>query len=208
MGTNYDLINNAQWQAIARDIESVSSNWSNGSSSGFNAINRGHSDTSPNASLSAASDSFPCYETGNTNCATNSHSDFTQKRTHTLSNGEVIWDIAGNVWEWVKDNNSSIQAPNDYIAIETGWDSTSPGWPMQSDKLNFGPAGDYTSKNAGEFGGLGYGFLDSNSGVVIRGGSFQDGTHSGAFAANLFLTNGPTYSGPELGFRCVATGGS
>ena len=26
-----------------------------------------------------------------------------QKRTHPLSNGEVIWDIAGNVWEWTSD---------------------------------------------------------------------------------------------------------
>ena len=26
------------------------------------------------------------------------------KRTHTLSNGEVIWDMAGNVWEWTSDD--------------------------------------------------------------------------------------------------------
>ena len=29
-----------------------------------------------------------------------------QSRTHTLSNGEIIWDVSGNVWEWVKDDNS------------------------------------------------------------------------------------------------------
>ena len=29
-----------------------------------------------------------------------------QRRTHFFSNGEVIWDVSGNAWEWVKDDNS------------------------------------------------------------------------------------------------------
>ena len=30
-----------------------------------------------------------------------------ERRTHTLSNGEVIWDVAGNAWEWVKDDSNN-----------------------------------------------------------------------------------------------------
>src|SRR5690606_29006040 len=65
IGTEYDLISNAQWQAIARDIELAQSggvflNWSNGSTAGANALNRGHSDNSPNNALAASTDDDPC----------------------------------------------------------------------------------------------------------------------------------------------------
>ena len=36
-----------------------------------------------------------------------------QRRTHTLSNGEVIWDVSGNAWEWVKDDNSDSDSDAD-----------------------------------------------------------------------------------------------
>ena len=38
--------------------------------------------------------------------------DHEAKRTHHLSNGEVIWDVAGNVWEWVIDDNVNDYGDN------------------------------------------------------------------------------------------------
>ena len=118
----------------------------------------------------------------------------------------MIWDFSGNVYEWVKDNSVAAQAPDGFIALESGWDNTSQGWPGQSDKLNFGPAGNYTSKNSGEHGGLGYGLLNYSSGAVVRGAGWSYGANAGVFAASL----GPnaTHSAVTIGFRCVATGGS
>ncbi|NBX77701.1 MAG: hypothetical protein EBQ92_14225, partial [Proteobacteria bacterium] len=199
LGAKYDLISNAQWQAMAREIETAQSpagtylNWSNNSTSGTNAINRGQSDNSPGNTLAASTDNDPCSGTGNSNCATNSHSAFTQKRTHTLDSGEIIWDVAGNVWEWVKENNTSAQAPNGYVSLASSWDAT--------DKLNYGPEGTYSSKNSGEYGGLGYGWLNYSVGAVLRGGAWNSEEESGVFAAGLGY--GPTARLVNLGFRCV-----
>ena len=200
LGAKYDLISNAQWQAMAREIETAQSpagtylNWSNNSTSGANAINRGHSDNSPGNALAASTDNDPCSGTGNTNCATNSSSDFTQKQTHTLKSGEIICDVAGNVWEWVTGNNTAAQAPDGYISLQSSWDAT--------DKLNYGPEGTYTSKNSGEYGGLGYGLLNHSGGAVLRGGYWiNDGAVSGVFTA--VLDHGPSFTYGGLGFRCV-----
>ena len=85
------LLSNDQWMTIATNIANQASNWS-GSSVGSGALNRGHSDGS---SALAATGSHGAWSTNH--------------RTHTLSNGEVIWDMAGNVWEWtsyvISDNN-------------------------------------------------------------------------------------------------------
>jgi formylglycine-generating enzyme required for sulfatase activity len=166
----YDLISNAQWQAVAREIElaqtaGVYLNWSSGSTSGANALNRGHSDSGPGNSLAASLDSDPCFGTGQVSCANNTNADFTQKRTHALASGEVIWDVAGNVYEWVKQDIAAgppYEGGNNFVSQQ----------PWTSD-LNhpemWGPFGNYTAKNSGEYGGLGYGSLGFSAGAVIRG---------------------------------------
>jgi hypothetical protein len=207
LGAGYDLISNSQWQAVAREIELAQSagtylNWSNGSVAGANALNRGHSDDAPSNSLSASIDSDPCFGTGQTNCANNANLDFQQKRTHTLFTGEVIWDVAGNVYEWVKldiPGGPPFEGGSNYISQQP-W-TTGLNHPEM-----WGPFGNYVSKNSGEYGGLGWGNLSSISpGGVYRGGSwfyniFLPATSSGVFGANL---EDLVWSSIYLGFRCV-----
>ncbi|MBI4404143.1 MAG: hypothetical protein HY537_08280 [Deltaproteobacteria bacterium] len=207
--TGYDLISNAQWQALARDIELAQDsngnylNWSNGAITGSNALNQGHSDSSPGNALAASTDNDPCSGTGNTNCATNSHSDFTQKRTHTLSSGESIWDVAGNVYEWVKDNNSTTQGTNGYLSVKT-WDGNQDARETAAARLKWGPSGTYTAKASTPYGGLGYGVLNYSTGTVIRSSDWLDGDLSGVFAAFLYR-DASSYSSTTVGFRCVYT---
>lgn len=202
IGSGYDLIANAQWQAVARDIEGAQTagvylNWSNGTTAGANAINRGHSDSGPNSSLAASVDSDPCFGTGNTNCANNAHADFTQKRTHTLSSGETIWDFGGNVYEWVKLDivtGPPFEGSNTYVSLQP--------WTAGLNHPDmWGPLGNYVTKNSGEYGGLGYGGLGSSLGGVIRSGSWSNGISSGVFNAELAVP--PLASSVGVGFRCV-----
>ena len=87
------LISENQWLSIAYQVSSVGENWSGGAvGSGY--LYSGHNDNSPDAALKAAdSDDNGYAGTGN-----NADS---QRRTLTLPNRQVIWDLAGNVWEWV-----------------------------------------------------------------------------------------------------------
>ena len=93
---------NDQWMTIATNIANKSSNWSNGNVSD-GALNRGHSNTLNTHALAA----------------TNGEGSGTEKRTHTLSNGEVIWDMAGNVWEWTSYRIDQIKHPNVVLAQQT-----------------------------------------------------------------------------------------
>jgi formylglycine-generating enzyme required for sulfatase activity len=202
LGTGYDLISNAQWQAVAREIEiaqtgGVYLNWSNGSTSGANALNRGHSDNGPSNPLAASIDSDPCFGTGNASCANNTVADFTQKRTHTLSSGETIWDVAGNVYEWVKGDIAAgppYEGGDDFVSQQP-W-TTGLNHPEM-----WGPFGNYTTKNSGEYGGFGFGFLGSSGGAVSRGGNWASSAGSGVFYTDLIP--GPLSSFIFTGFRCV-----
>lgn len=91
--TGCHLITEAEWMTLAQNVLSVASNWSGGAV-GTGYIYQGSSDNAPSGSLAADPNDVNGYAgTGNV-------SPSNQKRTLTLTNGEVIWDLSGNVWEW------------------------------------------------------------------------------------------------------------
>ena len=127
-----------------------------------------------------------------------------QRRTHTLSNGEVIWDVSGNAWEWVKDDNSDSDSDSDadnsdndngvygdnaYMSQVTRTSHTtarslSGGMTTTARvaKDQFGPTRDHSALNSGHHGGLGYGYLNENGGALSFVGVFgRVGNTQGSF---------------------------
>ena len=187
------LITEAEWLTVAHNVLNVGSNWSGGSvGSGY--IYGGHNDNAPANALAASSDGDGYSGTGNT-------SGSNQLRTLTLSNGEVIWDLAGNVWEWTAGQTSGGQpgaagyAWREWNAVE-GTGSLSPN-PFPS----FG-----TAAASGWTGTNGIGRLYSDSVQTAargfrRGGNWNNGSHAGVFTLNL--SNAPSSAGANIGFRAA-----
>ncbi len=191
LGAGYDLISNEQWQTIAKNIAGVAANWSNGIVLD-SELNRGHSDNSPANTLAASSDdtSGNCSGTGETCDSTTWNS---QRRTHTLSNGNVIWDIAGNVWEWMSNDNTATNGANDHMSLISGGDIR---------QTRYGASAFCTDTANSPYCGMGNGwFTIAAGGAVWRGGSYWYDTDTGIFATGL--ANAATATGAGLGFRCV-----
>ena len=210
----YDLITNDEWQSIARNIELVRSNWANGTVGDAGGLSTGHSDQVPANALAANSDdNNACHETGQT-C--NSSTWNGQRRTHTLSNGEVVWDISGNVWEWVKDNNAVNYGLTDTtLAISSITDETystseslSGGTTTTSRtvKGHFGPSGSYTNLSAPPYGGLGtiVNLIYDRTGVT-RGWGFTTEGHPPVVLSGVFsiASRIPSIANNFNGFRCA-----
>lgn len=164
----------------------------------------GHSDSSPLNSIAAdANDNNSCINTGQTCNLTTWNS---QRRVHKLSNGFYLWDFAGNIWEWIKDLNSTAMGANSYLAILT--DISNPlsviiGGVSGTAKYHFGPLGNYSTLNTSPYGGLGLATLNTSNGAIIRGGTYFNGVSAGVFSA--FLNVNPSSTGVDrvFGFRCV-----
>ncbi len=191
------LISNAQWQTIARNIESVASNWSGGSvGSGF--LNRGHSDNKPNASLVASPDDNNSCEGTENSCNKTVWHD--QRRTHVLTNGKIIWDFGGNVGEVVRDDYADL-----------GVSPVTPGTWVESKDLLEANRKLFGSSNAawGRAQGLGD-YLPgkgSKESILFRGGTWHDGEHSGVFSAKFLepdeINDRYKRAKEGIGFRCV-----
>lgn len=184
LGDDYDLITNPEWISIARNAESVASNWSGGLGVGY--IPRGHSDGSPVNPLAVSNTADPFSDTGEVSGE--------QRRTLTLSNGSVIWDFAGNASEWVDwQLSSGLQAgpvncspssselpavscaglnPNDYLPVDATLNS-----------LN----------------GVGT-FYGGPEGATVRGGHWNEGDVAGAFSLNFNYSDS---ADSNIGFRCA-----
>ncbi len=191
LGQGYHLITEAEWMTIATDALWQPSNWTSGTV-GTGALYSGHNDNAPANALEATTDDTDGYfGTGNVTPSN-------QRRTFTLSNGEVIWDIAGNVWEWTDAWIQGSEQPNDavdgfawhqFTAI-TSWkglqyaNPTNRGW---NSTQGIGQIySDGTATNVTQ-----YGFR--------RGGDWLNGSGAGAFT--LFLNSGPSGATANIGFR-------
>jgi hypothetical protein len=211
LGPNYDLISNTEWLTIGANIAQVASNWSSGTV-GVGTINRGHSDNNPASTCAASSDDTLAWV--QTDCTPkNSSGDvWNQKRTHTLSTGAIIWDLAGNVWDWtsyvipdvnvkpfVSTDGVPVSAWREFTALDSGFSSMTRGQltPTNAQKSFWND--NWSSSSYGM--GQNYSGTNGSGGALRRGGARSDGT-SGLFAAalNYAPSNGDTSSG----LRCVA----
>jgi hypothetical protein len=212
LGPNYDLISNPEWLTIGANIAQVASNWSSGTV-GVGTVNRGHSDNSPSSSCAASSDDTLGWV--QTDCTPkNSSGDvWSQKRTHTLSTGAVIWDLSGNVCDltnYVIANNNTkpfssadgaaVLAWRDFTVIDSGFTAMTRGelTPTNAQKSFWND--NWASQTYGM--GRYLAAIPGSGGSLARGSNYGDSTATGIFSARLDHTTLGTAG--FTGFRCVA----
>lgn len=197
--TGCHLITEAEWLTAAQNVINVGSNWSSGTV-GAGYIYSGHNDSAPVAILAADTNDSNGYF-GETNVGGN------QRRTLTLSNGNVIWDMSGNVQDWTAGQLTG-QQPG---AGETGtyvwheWNAvTVPGAISPNPYPVFAnPAAATWTTAANNIGSL-----FSNSGETLQKGFLRGGSSTAGASKSgpmmLLLVNGPTYIGSLVGFRMAS----
>lgn len=130
-----------------------------------------------------------------------------QLRVHALSNGNTVWDIAGNVWEWTDAIISQVDQPdigNDGGATVGNWGEWNVARYLIGAAANSRPPDDgWTAAN-----GIGrlwtYGRDETASTTYrafLRGGDWSSTSYAGVFA--LYLSNSPAGAGSNVGFRCA-----
>lgn len=224
--SNCHLTTESEWLTVAHDLLSVSSNWST-DVPGYDYIYRGHSSMHLSSPLPASKKDSEGYagmstSKGDATLVDSQHLFVTgdsQRRTLTLSNGEIIWDVAGNISEWTNGRTTASVtqspaktgvdcAPNlgstfiEWRTIDIPGDiSPNPGPSYMTDIPG------YSSFTAGN----GIGSLCSGPSVrswarsFVRGGSWVNGMISGVLSLTIYqYYDGTTNSGSQyIGFRAT-----
>jgi hypothetical protein len=197
LGANYDLISNPEWMAIARNVENVASNWTDGAV-GLGCLKRGN--VGPTNACTGG-------DSGYNGSDPESGAGRNALASLTLDNGEVIWDLSGNVWEWTDWTLGGALSTN----MSQGNKPSSGGTPVASwieltalDTFSaLAPAEsilpDDPSFNASH--GMGRYYAGTSGGAALRGGHWAYGTYAGAFALILNRSSSSTFT--DVGFRCV-----
>lgn len=192
LGDKYDLISNQEWMAIARDAETQGANWTGGSV-GSGCFYRGNSAETTvgdgtNLGDSCGYDAVPEPDFGSAR---------DRRARHVLSNGQEVYDMAGNVKEivdWDRDT-AGFQVggltancfPNELsVASCTGL--------VDAD---FNTAnGSYTRTQ-----GVGYFGNGAVGNVTLRGNYWYNTVSTGIFYIDFVYNMTTTDNG--IGFRCV-----
>ena len=199
-GSGYELIDNDEWQTIARHIESVDENWSLGRAvvQDGNALNRGIGNYGEGGYYSGSGSRNSRRSSTRTTSRYSANSRWSDdNNSHFLPNGTEIFDFSGGVWELVDDDPRKlgmVEDSNEYIAEITG-----------KNKELFGPKYNYSSINERDrtraFAGLGYAFLSNIKDTVVRGGANE--RELGVFSVNVNIQEDRIRQMDRIGFRCV-----
>ena len=202
------LLTNDEYMTIVTNAANQASNWSGGSvGSGY--IYSGHNDGAPDDVLPASSNDADGYY-GETNTGGN------QRRTYTLSNGSVIWDMSGNIWQHVQRSTMNQGDLTTTMALPAcsnataGWEwceFASPGnpyissWSADVAQANIAPPNSswYSANGVGVVYTYGTG-ANQNTQVFLRAGMWDHGGLDGPFT--LLLYWGTSDMG-GVGFRCA-----
>ncbi|MBC7860324.1 MAG: DUF4406 domain-containing protein [Burkholderiaceae bacterium] len=162
------LITELQWLAIAHDIAGQDINWTGGkvgAGAVFQGLHLGNVDEAqPGEFIS---------------------DDANERRWHQLSNGERVFDFAGNAYSWVFDDVQGDELG--LIAKPFAEDSpsiTTAPFPSMKNGMGWRP-------RAGS---------DGSGNALVRGGFWNDGDYAGVFRLNY---DWPDHRYDVVGFRCT-----
>ncbi len=216
LGTNYKLITNREWMTIARNIEKNPQNWVN-EILGLNISQGGglfRGNVNLNDILSCGSNIVLDGITQGQNCIiTGGIQDGRNKRILKLSNEKEIWDLSGNIWEFVDLNedgsvlsNADACATNSFRSyygnddnVECIWQNLFAKTNASDKRFEMGPLGNYNTK-------YGIGRIRGNDNlnrILRRGGDWADGENAGLFSTILNIDSNTI--GIWRGFRCTFT---
>lgn len=198
------LMSLGQWLTIAHNVATVPSNWTGGAV-GSGLLMRGHSDGVPGNTIAADVDSNAYSGTGNS-----AGVDPDQRRTLTLTNGEVIWDISGNAWEVLTDATSGAAGaqpglPTDTVDAFVYKQWTAPGITKGAYPQTFPAYGNPAAASWNSAQALGQ-LITSSAQADVRvfsmGAAFTTGPqNSGVFT--LRLNYRPEQASTSISFRSV-----
>jgi hypothetical protein len=195
--TNCHLLTEPEYMTIAQNVLSVASNWSGGAV-GTGYISYGHNDNAPANALAPD----PSDANGN---AGETNQTFAQKRTLTLTNGQVIWDMAGNIDEWTNATIAGNVQPglSGEVAYATKqWNNGSllmNGLPYNSQPASTGIAGISGWSSTQGIGQLYSDYGETTTRAFYRGGNWSNGSYAGVLY--LILNNLAGGASTSIGFR-------
>lgn len=206
LGPYFDLITNDQWMALVSNLANVGSNWSS-SSVGSGNLYSGHNDSDPNMLCAASSDPSLAYVEGDCTAiaaGSGENSESTQRRTSTLSNGEVIWDMGGNAAEWVQAYYYAAERANPATNTTVEFTTVTDGTGLKvKDLIPTNAVKSFWNDSWNSTQGIGMWSGEGSGGTsaMHRGGRYSDGSVAGLFTS--MFKYGHSQTATHVGFRCV-----